>query len=257
MDAGPGERGSPSARRRALRDRGRAPQRRRAAPPALPLPASRGAPLLNCSDGDAPDLRRRKRPARRTARRSRASRRGSAGPRSRGARRSASAACSAAPHDMPASSPGAARAGPRRADRVVVADRDHLVEQRTVEHRRHEARADALDAVRAGTARPRAPASRRARPRRRAAAGCSRSRRYSPTPVIVPPVPTPATRTSTSPSSARAISGPVVRRWACGFAGFENWSGRNTSLAGGQRTRRLRPPRPSPPSTRSPATRAP
>ena len=68
--------------------------------------------------------------------------------------------------------------------------------------------------------------------------GLTCSRRYSPTPVIVPPVPTPATSTSTRPSSARAISGPVVRRCASGLAGLENWSGRNTSLLPRHRPRR-------------------
>ena len=37
----------------------------------------------------------------------------------------------------------------------------------------------------------------------------------------------------------RSISGPVVRRWASGLAGLENWSGRNTSRLARHRARRL------------------
>ena len=46
----------------------------------------------------------------------------------------------------------AARGQARGLERVLVVDGDDLVEQRAVEHRRHEARADALDLVRAGPA---------------------------------------------------------------------------------------------------------
>ncbi len=35
------------------------------------------------------------------------------------------------------------------------------------------------------------------------------------------------------------ISGPVVRRWASGLAGLENWSGRNASRGVGRRTGRV------------------
>src|SRR5271170_2037078 len=87
-----------------------------------------------------------------------------------------------------------------------------------------------------------------------------RSRRYSPTPVIVPPVPTPATSTSTRPSSARSISGPVVRRWISGLAGFENWSGRNVSgsraIARAACTASAIPPSDSVMSTRAPYSRS-
>ena len=124
-----------------------------------------------------------------------------------------------------ARAPGAVPGG---VDRVVVGDGDHLVEQLAIEHGGHEPRADALDAMRAG----------RAAGQHGRAAGldgddaqrrdCARAG-SSPAPVIVPPVPTPATSTSTRPSSARSISGPVVRRWTSGLAGLENWSGRNTS----------------------------
>ncbi len=65
-----------------------------------------------------------------------------------------------------------------------------------------------------------------------------RSRKYPPAPVIVPPVPTPATSTSGAPSSARSISGPVVRRCTSGLAGFENWSGSHTSSVASQLLRR-------------------
>ncbi len=51
---------------------------------------------------------------------------------------------------MPASTPCAPGTGPGGVDRVLVGDADHLVQQLTVEHRRHETRADALDAMRAG-----------------------------------------------------------------------------------------------------------
>ncbi len=39
---------------------------------------------------------------------------------------------------------------------------------------------------------------------------------------MVPPVPTPQTRMSTRPSVSSQISGPVVRSWMPGFAGFSN-----------------------------------
>ena len=82
----------------------------------------------------------------------------------------------------------------------------------------------------------------------------------SPAPVIVPPVPTPATNTSTLPSSASQISGPVVKRWISGFAGFENWSGRNTSprdaIALAASTASFIPPSDSVISTRAPYSRS-
>ena len=43
-----------------------------------------------------------------------------------------------------------------------------------------------------------------------------------PAPVIVPPVPTPVTKASILPPVASRISGPVVRRWTSGLAGFSN-----------------------------------
>ena len=49
--------------------------------------------------------------------------------------------------------------------------------------------------------------------------------KYCPTPVTVPPVPTPATKISTLPSVSAQISGPVVSKWACTFAGLVNWDG--------------------------------
>ena len=107
---------------------------------------------------------------------------------------------------------------------------DHLVDQLAVEHRRDEARADALDAVRSGaSAREHRRAARLDRddPQLRvgvlaqvlAHAG-DRARRC----------PLPPRARPRCPSSARSISGPVVRRWASGLAGLENWSGRNTSV---------------------------
>ena len=82
----------------------------------------------------------------------------------------------------------------------------------------------------------------------------------SPAPVIVPPVPTPVTNTSTRPSSASQISGPVVRRWISGLAGFENWSGRKTSsreaIACAASTASLMPPSDSVSSTRAPYSRS-
>ncbi len=87
-----------------------------------------------------------------------------------------------------------------------------------------------------------------------------RSLRTSPTPVIVPPVPTPQTRTSTLPSSASHSSGPVVRRWASGLAGLENWSGRKTSglvaIARAASTASFIPPSDSVISTRAPYMRS-
>ena len=93
----------------------------------------------------------------------------------------------------------------RGLERVLVVDRDDLVEHVAVQHRGHEAGADALDLVRARAARPTAPARTSARRRPRAASGL-RSLSTSPTPVIVPPVPTPATNASTLPSVSRQIS---------------------------------------------------
>ena len=82
----------------------------------------------------------------------------------------------------------------------------------------------------------------------------------SPAPVIVPPVPTPTTNASTSPASASQISGPVVRRWISGLAGFENWSGRNTSpreaIARAASTASFIPPSDSVISTRAPYRRS-
>mmetsp|Transcript_13605 Transcript_13605/g.23914 ORF Transcript_13605/g.23914 Transcript_13605/m.23914 type:complete len:234 (-) Transcript_13605:427-1128(-) len=46
--------------------------------------------------------------------------------------------------------------------------------------------------------------------------------RYSPVPVMVPPVPTPLIKKSTCPAVSRQISGPVVRLWTSGLAGFSN-----------------------------------
>ncbi len=43
---------------------------------------------------------------------------------------------------------------------------------------------------------------------------------------MVPPVPTPETRTSIAPSVSSQISGPVVRSWISGLAGFLNCWGR-------------------------------
>src|ERR1039457_6560847 len=45
---------------------------------------------------------------------------------------------------------------------------------------------------------------------------------------MVPPVPMPETSTSMVPSVSSQISGPVVRKWISGLAGFLNcWSSRN------------------------------
>ena len=43
---------------------------------------------------------------------------------------------------------------------------------------------------------------------------------------MVPPVPTPETKMSTLPSVSFQISGPVVRKWMSGLAGFLNCCGR-------------------------------
>src|ERR1017187_1918821 len=49
---------------------------------------------------------------------------------------------------------------------------------------------------------------------------------------MVPPVPMPETSTSIEPSVSSQISGPVVRKWISGLAGFLNcWSRRNRSGA--------------------------
>ena len=87
-----------------------------------------------------------------------------------------------------------------------------------------------------------------------------RALRCSPAPVIVPPVPTPQTSTSSLPSSASHSSGPVVRRWASGLAGLENWSGRKTSgfvaIARAASTASFIPPSDSVICTRAPYRRS-
>ena len=82
------------------------------------------------------------------------------------------------------------------------------------------ARADALQAVRAGRAALQHRAGCRSTATTRTVGFCAF--RYSATPVSVPPVPTPATKMSTLPSVSSQISGPVVRRWISGLAGLEN-----------------------------------
>ncbi len=121
---------------------------------------------------------------------------------------------------VPPRAPGAATTPPR--PRRVTDD--DAVDDVAVEDAGHERGADAVDAVRAGTAPRTAPATWPARPPTICTPG-SLAFRTSPTPVMVPPVPTPATNASRRPSTASRISSAVVRRWTSGFAGFWNCCG--------------------------------
>ncbi len=78
--------------------------------------------------------------------------------------------------------------------------------------------------------------------------------KYRETPVIVPPVPTPETRTSIAPSVSSQISGPVVRSWIAGLAGFANCCGmknRPGSDATSASALRIAPVMPSAPGVRT------
>ena len=243
-------RGSRPARPRARPDRGRARRARRGGPPWRPArtrrtrawqqrsgrPGECRATVLARRARRAPSATARRTPARRSARRSRASSRRSACPRTPGGRR-------------PAARPTAPlrRRSRRAARRVGRSSRRSGSRPR----RRPAMTSSSSSRLSTGGTKPApmpwmrcgpgGPPESTAEPRGSTATtrrrGLTCSRRYSPTPVIVPPVPTPATSTSTRPSSARSISGPVVRRWASGLAGLENWSGRNTSALARHRAR--------------------
>ena len=88
--------------------------------------------------------------SRRNARRSPAAPPRSACPASPGRAATCSAPHSAAPHESPQSTPSRRAASARRLDRGLVGHGDDLVEDLAVQHRRHEAGADALDLVRPG-----------------------------------------------------------------------------------------------------------
>ena len=138
---------------------------------------------------------------------------------------------------------------------VLVGDRDDLVEHVAVEHRAARSPRRSPGSCAGPGARPESTAELAGSTATTRQSGL-RSLSTSPAPVIVPPVPTPATNTSTWPSSASQISGPVVRRWISGFAGLENWSGRNTSsrvaIARAASTASVMPPIDSVISTRAP-----
>ena len=248
VDAGPGREDLGRPRRRAPPGRARARRARRDGPPrttranapkrghgnsvAATCGRRRAAPV-----GDA--ARARRTPARRSARRSRASRRRSACPWTPGARRPA--ARPRAPRRRRCRPAGRSRRAQRQAvlDRVVVGDRDHLVEQLAVEHRRARSRRRCPGCGAGRALRPRARPSRCGSTATTRSFGLACSRRYSPTPVIVPPVPTPATSTSTSPSSARAISGPGRAPVGLGVGGVGELVGQEDVRLARHRARRL------------------
>ena len=169
-----------------------------------------------------------------------------------------SAAHSAAPQEMPASTP--TRRATSRAVEIASSSETVMTSSRSSRLSTGGMKPAPIPWMRCGPMRPPErtadPAGSTPTIRRRGL----RVRRYSPAPVIVPPVPTPATSTSTRPSSARSISGPVVRRWASGLAGLENWSGRNTSssfaIARAASTASAMPPSDSVMSTRAPYMRS-
>ena len=134
--------------------RSRAARTSRRSSHARRAPAMRAPPI---TDSVATALTRRRTASTCSARRSPAGSRRSACRRTPARAASSSAPASAAPQEMPGEHALVARGAARQLDRALVVDRDHLVEDLAVEDRRHEARADPLDAVRARAAGRSAP----------------------------------------------------------------------------------------------------
>ena len=163
---------------------------------------------------------------------------------------------SAAPHEMPASTPSR-RAQQRAPSRSRPRRRPAMTSSMTsrLSTGGHEARADALDLVRAG---------RRAREHRRR---CRLDRDDARVGVaLLEHLPHAGDRAAGPDAgdearrpgrrAPRGSPAPVVRRWTSGLAGLENWSGRKTSsrsaIARAASTASFIPPSDSVTSTRAP-----
>ena len=141
-------------------------------------------------------------------------------PRASGRAPISSAAATAAPEEMPTGMPSMRASRARGLERGLVADRDDLVDDLAVEHLGHEARADALDLVRAGRAagqhrgnppaRRRPPSARAAGLQHLADARDGAARADARDEIV------------DSPCVSFQISSAVVRRWMSGLAGLRN-----------------------------------